>query len=258
MIKIIKDGQIAFVPLKTTFNGTVLDDVLTNSNGEFKTINVSGRELLSEEHSSTVIDGRDGSYYSGSKLSTRTLIVTASISGKSVTQCHQQFDALMAFLDVAKPVPISFSDDPNYFFYAKFKETGELDILKSEAVITLKFICYDPLKYSNNKSVTGDTVTYNGKRPYRPKVTLLLTGSASVLKLLHVQSGRFVRITGNYVSGQKIVFDLASGSITQNGADIVSQFDMLGSRRFALVPGKNQLTSSIPATMTIDYREVFR
>ena len=257
MFKIFKNGKASFGTLKTTFNGAVLDDVLSNTDGSFKTVKVYGRELLSEEHTATDVPGRDGSYYISRRYLPREIEVVAIIRGNSAAQMDNQFTYLTGLLDTEKPAVLSFSDEPDHIFYGKYTSAERPDVWKNEAVIKLTFTCYDPFKYSNVKNASGNSLTYNGRRAYRPKITLTLTSSGSELKLSHTQSGRFVRIKGNYVSGQKIVFDMASGAITQNGADIVSQFDMLGSRKISLVRGRNDFVSSIPASISVEYREVF-
>ncbi|CQR23935.1 phage tail protein [Streptococcus varani] len=77
------------------------------------------------------------------------------------------------------------------------------------------------------------------------------------MRLLHVESQKYIRLKGVYQAGNVIVIDMVTGKITQNGRNILSDLDMVNSRYFAFDSGVNTLNCSIGATITSEFREVY-
>lgn len=244
-------------PLSVTFDGTVWESVLNNSNGTFRTATVNGRGVLGENHTTTSVPGRDGQHYHSKTLEERTLTIEVLISGYSDSAFRKQYELFNRLLHTNEPKAMSFADEPDRTYFAKFKSASIPDEVVNHAVVTLTFVCYDPFKYSDVRSVSTTAITYNGDYETKPKITITLTASGSEFRLLHVEKQLYVRIKGIYQAGNVIEIDMAKRTIKQNGRAILSDLDMVNSRFFTFSKGKNTLSTSLGATTVSEFREVF-
>lgn len=244
-------------PLSVTFDGTVWESVLNNSNGSFRVIYVDGRGVLGENHATTSVPGRNGQYYHSKTIEERTLTIKAFISGYSDLAFRKQYELFNRLLHTNEPKAMSFADETDRVYFAKFKSASIPDEVVNHAVATLTFVCYDPFKYSDIRSVSTKAVTYNGDYETKPKITITLTAGGSEFRLLHVEKQLYVRIKGIYQAGNVIEIDMAKRTIKQNGRSILSDLDMVNSRFFSFSKGKNTLSTSLGATTVSEFREVF-
>lgn len=244
-------------PLSVTFDGTAWESVLNNSNGSFRVIYVDGRGVLGENHATTSVPGRNGQYYHSKTIEERTLTIKVFISGNNDSSFRKQYELLNKLLHTDEPKAMSFADESDRIYFAKFKSVSTPDELVNHAVVTLTFICYDPFKYSDVRSVSKKAVTYNGDYETKPKITITLTAGGSEFRLLHVEKQLYVRIKGIYQAGNVIEIDMAKRTIKQNGRAILSDLDMVNSRFFTFSKGKNTLSTSLGATTVSEFREVF-
>ncbi|HEK9343102.1 TPA: phage tail family protein, partial [Streptococcus equi subsp. equi] len=150
---------------------------------------------------------------------------------------------------------LSFSDEPDRNYLGIFKSKDIPEEVSNEQIIGLVFICYDPFKMSDIKTKKGNTVQNDGLFNTKPIITLNLSSSTKEIRLLHVESQKYIRLTGTYTTDE-IKIDMTTGKITQNGRNILSDLDMVNSRYFDLLPGKNTLQCD-NATITADFREVY-
>lgn len=244
-------------PLSITFDGTVWESVLNNSNGSFRVIYVDGRGVLGENHATTSVPGRDGQYYHSKTIEERTLTIKVFISGNNDSSFRKQYELFNKLLHTNEPKVMSFADESDRIYFAKFKSVSTPDELVNHAVVTLTFVCYDPFKYSDVRSVSTKAVTYNGDYETKPKITITLTANGSEFRLLHVEKKLYVRIKGIYQAGNVIEIDMAKRTIKQNGRSILGDLDMVNSRFFAFSKGKNTLSTSLGATTVSEFREVY-
>lgn len=255
MFKTIENGQIRLKPLLTTFNGQVLEEALTNQYGTFKTIEVLGRGLVEVDVLTTDIPGRHGAYYRGSRLKPRLLKVIALLTGKSATDLRKQFTSLNKLLNAGIGT-LSFSDEPNQFYKAAYTSSSEPPERKDECVIELSFVCTDPRKYSEEKTVLGNGIQYGGLYDSKPIITVTLSVGGTELRLLHVQKQKYVRIKLTLLAGNQVEFDMEKRTVKVNGRSVLESLDMVNSRFFTLSPGTNTLTTNLAGTVQTKYKEV--
>ncbi|NQG97957.1 phage tail family protein [Streptococcus suis] len=255
MFKTIENGQVRLKPLLTIFNGQTLEEALTNQHGTFKTIDIEGRGLVEVDVLATDVPGRDGSYYRGTRLKPRSIKVKALLTGQSALDLRKQFTSLNRLLDVGLG-ELSFSDEPGYFYRACFVSSNEPPERKDEVVLEMNFICTDPKKYSEEQTVTGNGVQYQGVFETNPVITVTLSAGGSELRLLHVQQQKYVRIKQSLLAGNRVEFDMGRRSVKVNGRSVLENFDMVNSRFFPLVPGANTLSTNLAGSIQIKYREV--
>ncbi|MCB2835979.1 distal tail protein Dit [Streptococcus dysgalactiae] len=241
--------------IKTTIDGKVLEDELNSDLGTFRTLTVSGRDIVDLEHQSTSVPGRNGEYFHTSTVEVRKLEISAKISGKDNKSIRLQYEKLNSLIVKQKQVFLSFSDEPDRHYLGIFKSKDVPEEVSNEQIIGLTFICYNPFKMSDVKTKKGTSIQNDGLFETKPTITLNLSSPSKEIRLLHVESQKYIRLTGTYTSDE-IKIDMATGKISQNGRNILGDLDMVNSRYFELLPGKNTLQCD-NATITADFREVY-
>ncbi|MEE3742548.1 distal tail protein Dit [Streptococcus dysgalactiae] len=241
--------------IKTTIDGKVLEDELNSDLGTFRTLTVSGRDIVDLEHQSTSVPGRNGEYFHTSTVEVRKLEISAKISGKDNKSIRLQYEKLNSLIVKQKQVFLSFSDEPDRHYLGIFKSKDVPEEVSNEQIIGLTFICYNPFKMSDVKTKKGTSIQNDGLFTTKPIITLNLSSPTKEIRLLHVESQKYIRLTGTYTTDE-IKIDMATGKITQNGRNILGDLDMVNSRYFELLPGKNTLQCD-NATITADFREVY-
>lgn len=254
-----KPGQQSTInrALKTIFNKVNLDDVLTTEKWRFQTLVVNGRGILSENHLTTDVSGRNGSFYLNSTKKVRELTVKAMIYAVNDLEFRKLNEELNYLLGDSKISEIRFSDEPNRAYFGKFLESDNQDEISNSIIITLKFICYDPNKYSDEISYTGLSLNYLGKQMSYPIFKITLKNDVSELRLLHIEQQKYVRLNKSYKRGNIIEIDMNEHIIKVNGRNDLSSLDVVNSRFFGLLPGINNFDVNNHG-LEIKYREVFQ
>lgn len=99
--------------IQTTFNGKTLERELTNANGAFQTVMISGRGVVDQEHQTVDVTGRDGKVFRRKSYKEREIEVTALISGINNSAFRLQFEKLNELLDTSEPSDLIFGDEPD-------------------------------------------------------------------------------------------------------------------------------------------------
>ncbi|WP_269760154.1 distal tail protein Dit, partial [Streptococcus dysgalactiae] len=206
--------------IKTTIDGKVLEDELNSDLGTFRTLTVSGRDIVDLEHQSTSVPGRNGEYFHTSTVEVRKLEISAKISGKDNKSIRLQYEKLNSLIVKQKQVFLSFSDEPDRHYLGIFKSKDVPEEVSNEQIIGLTFICYNPFKMSDVKTKKGTSIQNDGLFETKPTITLNLSSPAKEIRLLHVESQKYIRLTGTYTTDE-IKIDMSTGKITQNGRNIL-------------------------------------
>lgn len=255
MFRKIVDGKLTFLPLTTTVNGQLLEDVLKSDSASFKTIKIEGRHAGEYNHQVTEVMGRQGAYYHQKTKDNLPLTWMVYLKAKDVTSFGQIASNLHALLVKAKVTKFEFSDDDGCYYLGQLKKFPDLKEKRCEAIIEIEIICYDPYKFKDITSLKGNVINYKGQVSTKPIITLNLSSPTKEIRLLHVESQKYIRLIGTYTSDE-IKIDMSTGKITQNGRNILDDLDMVNSRYFELRPGVNTLKCD-NATITADFREVY-
>lgn len=242
--------------IKTTFNSVVLEDVLNNEDGNFITLTIKGRGIVNQVHQSANPIGKNGQYFYSKTYDLRTIDLKVKLSGNDNLKIRRQYERLNSILNTDEPSFLSFSDEPNIFYKAQFKESTNEEEISNSIVLTLSFICYDPFKYSDIKTSVGDLIRYNKDFETYPKLTITLSSSGNELKILHVEQQKYIKLNGIYQSNNKIIIDMSKRTITQNGRSILPDLDILRSRFFDFKKGANSLSINIAHSTTSEFSEV--
>lgn len=126
-----------------SFNGKYFENEITG----YRTLHVSGRELMESEIQTAEINLVDGSKYYGKRYPARTITVAYQLIAESDTAFRQAYNKLNLLLK-GEQVKVIFSDEPDKYFIGT--ATGNTDpepgvnAVKGE----IEIYCSDPVKYS--------------------------------------------------------------------------------------------------------------
>ncbi len=142
------------------FNGEWLEDIIPG----YRTLYVTGRELLESEIISQQVGLADGSRYQGKRHPSRTITVTYQLVAENATAFRVAYNKLCGVLD-AENAELIFNDEPDKYFIGTKADAREVDPGRNQVVSSIDFYCADPFKYSTtlkyvtNKSGSGYTDT---------------------------------------------------------------------------------------------------
>ncbi|MED4172557.1 phage tail family protein [Halalkalibacterium halodurans] len=138
-------GEVIRPSLQTIFNNVNLDEELTDNDGSFTTISVSGRALAQTQTTLLNPTHKHGGFYQQSRLEPRIITVRYKISAKTNEKFRQMFNRLNRIL-AEEEKRIEFTDE-NAFFVGSYYEAEDFDENSNVIVSSFSFICADPYKY---------------------------------------------------------------------------------------------------------------
>ena len=142
----------------------------------YRTLYVTGREILSQELSTYEAGIRNGSELSSRRYPARTIIVGYQLIAEDNEAFREAYNTLNALLDV-EDAEMIFADEPDKFFRGTPSGAGDVDPGRNAVTGEIEFTCTDPLKYSVveyevSPSADDDTtflIDYHGTQKSYPK-----------------------------------------------------------------------------------------
>ena len=145
----------SFVDTTESPGGTQLPSEALKLNGEYienqidgyRTLYVTGREILSQELTTYETGIRDGSNLSYRRYPSRTITVGYQLIAEDNESFREAHNKLNALLDI-EDAEMIFADEPDKFFRGTPSGAGDVDPGKNAVTSEIEFICTDPFKYS--------------------------------------------------------------------------------------------------------------
>ena len=124
-------------------NGEYIENIIDG----YRTLQVSGREALSQELESYEVGIRDGSRLKSRRYPARTITITYQLLADSPEDFREKYNQLGRILNV-EDAEMIFADEPDKFFRGTPEELGDVDSGRNNVVGEINFFCADPFKYS--------------------------------------------------------------------------------------------------------------
>lgn len=123
-------------------DGTALEELVTG----YQTLNVSGRELLGYEITTTDRTGGDGKIFQSANLPDRKIIVRFKLAAPNPGAFRQAFNRLNYFL--SKPqFEASFHDEADVAYTATLSDVDDVPEGRNDVVSSFTLYCSDPYKH---------------------------------------------------------------------------------------------------------------
>lgn len=114
----------------------------------YRTLYVSGRELLESEITDREIDRISGAEYIESRNTTRNITVGYQLLCKTTREFRDKFNKLSSILS-KEQVKLIFADEPDKYFIGTKSSVGDVEPGRMNVKGEFTFYCCDPCKYSS-------------------------------------------------------------------------------------------------------------
>lgn len=127
-----------------SYNGVYLENVIPG----YRTLSVSGRELMSKEITDRSVPGVDGSEWLSERYPSRTITVRYQLIAKSNKAFRDAYNELNRILD-AEQVKIIFADEADKYFIGTKSTNKDVSPGLNSVIGEISIYCTDPRKYSS-------------------------------------------------------------------------------------------------------------
>ena len=240
-------------------NGAYLEDQVPG----YKTLYVSGREILAPELKTSETDYRHGAIYQGRRYPAREIVVGYQLVSASNADYRQAFNKINGLLSV-EDAQLIFADEPDKYFTGMLSGADAPDPGSNSIIGEMTITCVDPFKRtvatkavspSNNEFVFN----YNGNWASYPVIHAAFSAACTTFALTH-SNGAILQFNG-LSAGDVLLIDCETATIKKNDT-AAPMIGAIGNEwdSFFLSPGTNQIAMTAAGTMptvTLEYREVF-
>ena len=139
-----KAGSKSSLPSEALqIDGTYIENLIDG----YRTLYVTGRELLESEITEREIDLVDGSEYTGKRDTTRSITVGYQLLCTSPREFQEKFNKLSGILN-KEQAKLIFADEPDKYFIGTKSSVGDVEPGRLNVKSEFTFYCCDPRKYS--------------------------------------------------------------------------------------------------------------
>lgn len=157
------------------FNGEYIENMVEG----YRTLRVSGRELLDSEINEVIVGKADGSRYKGMRYPSRIITVTYQLTAASDAAFRTAYNKLNGILS-AEEAELVFLDEPDKYFIGTKRGSTKVSGGSNNVIGEIEFYCTDPFKYAmQENSVTPALddqntffVNYTGTHPSQPRIVV--------------------------------------------------------------------------------------
>ena len=172
-------------------DGTYIENLIDG----YRTLYVTGRELLGSEISEREIDLVDGSEYTGKRDTTRSITVGYQLLCTSPREFQEKFNKLSGILN-KEQAKLIFADEPDKYFIGTKSSVGDVEPGRLNVKGEFTFYCCDPRKYS----AAEKSFTAHQESGYQT-LTIVNGGTESVpvsYDITHNHENGFIGIASKY------------------------------------------------------------
>lgn len=245
----VGSAQSTSLSLATLFNNVNLDEALSDENGSFTTLTVSGRGILSKRININETPGRHGARERGFTYDIREIIVKYKLTDRTNEGFRERFNELNGLLFGSKK-RLEFTDE-NAHFIATLHRGDMPEEDSNDMVGTLVFVCSDPAKRKGEQTLdvneSFNTFTINGQAEM-PWTLETVFGVPQSEFVIENNEGGKITLNYNFGVGDKLIIDYESRDITLNGESLMVALT-LSSHWFTLCPGVASIRASHPGTL---------
>jgi predicted phage tail component-like protein len=129
-----------------SYNGVYLENEIDG----YRTLSVTGRELMESEVKHTEIDGMDGSYYRYKTTPARTITVKYQLKARGSREFREAYNKMNKLLS-GEQVKVIFNDESDKYFIGTKTSNTQVDGGSNNVIGEIEIYCSDPRKYSTTE-----------------------------------------------------------------------------------------------------------
>ena len=129
-----------------SYNGAYLENEIDG----YRTLSVTGRELMESEVTDQEIDGMDGSYYRYKTTPVRTITVKYQLRARGSREFRDAFNKMNKLLS-GEQAKVIFNDESDKYFIGTKTSNTQVDGGSNNVIGEIEIYCSDPRKYSTTE-----------------------------------------------------------------------------------------------------------
>lgn len=129
-----------------SYNGVYLENEIDG----YRTLSVTGRELMESEVTDQEIDGMDGSYYRYKTTPARTITVKYQLRARGSREYREAYNKMNKLLS-GEQVKVIFNDESDKYFIGTKTSNTQVDGGSNNVIGEIEIYCSDPRKYSTTE-----------------------------------------------------------------------------------------------------------
>lgn len=129
-----------------SYNGIYLENEIDG----YRTLSVTGRELMEYEVKDIEVEGVDGSYYRYKTTPTRTITVRYQLLARGSREFREAFNKMNKLLS-GEQVKVIFNDETDKYFIGTKTSNTQVDGGSNNVIGEIEIYCTDPRKYSTTE-----------------------------------------------------------------------------------------------------------
>lgn len=129
-----------------SYNGVYLENEIDG----YRTLSVTGRELMESEVTDQEIDGMDGSYYRYKTTPARTITVRYQLLARGSREYREAYNKMNKLLS-GEQVKVIFNDESDKYFIGTKTSNTQVDGGSNNVIGEIEIYCSDPHKYSTTE-----------------------------------------------------------------------------------------------------------
>lgn len=237
------NGVSALLPAEALgVNGRYIENEIDG----YRTLHVSGRELLESEINDIQIGYANGAMFQNKRNPVREITVTYRLMSKSAESFRQKFNVLSGILE-QEEARLVFADEPDKYFIGTKSSIGEVQGGQLNVIGDFTFYCCDPYKHSTVEKTFPASLNSDGIM----EATVVNNGTTDVpisYEITHNHENGYIGIVSEHGAMQYGYVDELDGEVQQKSQVLVnyqktSDYD-------AMTNGEGILTDNFPRNGT--------
>lgn len=240
------------------FDGVYLEDEIEG----YRTLSVSGRELISYDIIDSEASGRDGRIFLGATLPPRNITVQYSLESDSTSDMRDKFNRMNQLLSTKEAV-VSFNDEPDYEFIGTLGRASGVSEGRLNVIGSFDIVCLDPYKYKVADEFTGTGSVTIDLDTFEPTVVdeiiVDYSGSVDTFEIVNENKDLKIRLINASEHSSDIRVLPKEQKIIRNNTERPKILDWTSDLENFVVESGDVITISPSSTnMTIKIRERLR
>ncbi|MBA4699235.1 MAG: phage tail family protein [Ruminococcus sp.] len=202
-----------------SINGTYIENVVDG----YRTLYVTGRELLESEIRDLQIGQSDGTIFQGKRNPVREITVTYRIMSKSAESFREKFNALSSILE-PEEARLVFADEPDKYYIGTKSSIGEVQGGLLNVIGNFTFYCCNPYKHSTTEKTFSASLNADGIM----EATIVNNGTSDTpisYEIKHNHENGYIGIVSQYGAMQYGYVDEIDGEMMEKSQVLLNYQD---------------------------------
>ena len=218
---VTRSTQSDYSSLRTFFGGVDIDKALSDSDGSFRTLSISGRGVLPRRIRTTETPNSHGVREGKYTYEAREIVVRYKLTDRTNKGFRERFNRLNGLL-IGSKKPLEFTDEDAHFIATLLGgDTPEED--SNNIIGTLVFLCSDPAK-RKGKQFLDITTTFSAfeikgqaETPWTTRAVFTVPQSSFTIE---ADNGLYVLLNYNFIAGDVLEVDYYKREVKLNGKNL--------------------------------------